>query len=432
MNAINKVLALVLMLSAALAAQAQSNGSNSSYSRFGLGLLNDRSQGFNRGMGGVAQGFRSEMQVNALNPASYSATDSLTFIFDVGMSLQTGHLTGGGASVSPTNASLAYVNSAFRLSKGLGMSIGFIPYSTIGYSFNKTKPVAGSNALISKTGYYGNGGLHELYIGAGWNPFADLSIGANIGYMWGEYNHSMAQTLSGDQTASSSADNPTCIWSSDLKTYKLDIGAQYPVALNSKNTLTLGATAGIGHSIGSKVEFVRYTSLGDTTTYEVSKAFDLPLSVSAGATWQFRERLSIGADYTLQRWQGCRVPTLNKNQTDIIIATDQYRNMHRVAIGAEYTHDPDGLKYTDHIRYRVGGSYSTPYVKVNNLNGPTELRLTAGVAVPVRASARSLINVSVEWLKRTPSAGYQIKENYFLVHLGVTFNEAWFMKRKFQ
>ncbi|MDE5787506.1 MAG: outer membrane protein transport protein, partial [Bacteroidaceae bacterium] len=196
--------------------------------------------------------------------------------------------------------------------------------------------------------------------------------------------------------------------------------------------LTLGATVGLRHNIGSKVEYVRYTSLGDTVTFEAKKAFDLPLSVSAGATWQFRERLSIGADYTLQRWQGCRVPVLGEDQTNIVIATDQYRDMHRVALGAEYTHDPNGLKYTDHIRYRLGGSYSTPYVKVNNLNGPTELRLTAGVAVPVKASARSLINVSVEWLKRTPSASYQIKENYFLVHLGVTFNEAWFMKRKFQ
>ena len=63
---------------------AQSNGSNSSYSRFGLGLLNEQSQGFNRAMAGVAQGYQSGKQVNMLNPASYSAIDSLSFIFDVG------------------------------------------------------------------------------------------------------------------------------------------------------------------------------------------------------------------------------------------------------------------------------------------------------------------------------------------------------------
>ena len=39
-----------------LQANAQ-NGSNSPYSRYGFGTINDRAQGFNKGMAGVAQGF---------------------------------------------------------------------------------------------------------------------------------------------------------------------------------------------------------------------------------------------------------------------------------------------------------------------------------------------------------------------------------------
>ena len=51
--------------------RAQSNGGvNSSYSRFGLGLPADQSQGSNRSMGGVAQGLRASYRINMLNPSS--------------------------------------------------------------------------------------------------------------------------------------------------------------------------------------------------------------------------------------------------------------------------------------------------------------------------------------------------------------------------
>ena len=82
MNKLSKTLAIVCMaVIPAIPAPAQ-NGSNSSYSRFGLGTLCDPSQTANRAMGGVGYGLRNGQRVNMLNPASYSAIDSLSFIFD--------------------------------------------------------------------------------------------------------------------------------------------------------------------------------------------------------------------------------------------------------------------------------------------------------------------------------------------------------------
>mgnify|MGYP002794663012 CR=1 FL=1 len=78
----------MLLTMATLYAPAQTNGSNSPYSRFGLGSLKDQSQGFNKAMSGVALGFRDGNRINMQNPASYSAIDSLSFIFDVGLTLQ--------------------------------------------------------------------------------------------------------------------------------------------------------------------------------------------------------------------------------------------------------------------------------------------------------------------------------------------------------
>ena len=166
----------------------------------------------------------------------------------------------------------------------------------------------------------------------------------------------------------------------------------------------------------------------------VGKAFELPYTISAGAAWKHGEQLTVGADYTMERWSGCRVPVLHSTvgSTEILVVTNQYINKHHISGGAEYMHNSVGRKYYERIRYRLGASYSTPYVKVNGANGPKEFSLNAGVALPLTTNTRSLINVSVQWLRRTPSVSNQITENYFVVHLGVTFNERWFEKWRFQ
>ena len=117
----------MLLTMATLYAPAQTNGSNSPYSRFGLGSLKDQSQGFNKAMSGVALGFRDGNRINMQNPASYSAIDSLSFIFDVGLTLQNVNFKSGGNSINAHNTTLDYINAGFRLCPGLGFSFGLIP-----------------------------------------------------------------------------------------------------------------------------------------------------------------------------------------------------------------------------------------------------------------------------------------------------------------
>ena len=71
----------------AMVAMAQSS-SNSPYTRYGFGELSDQQFGNGKAMGGISYGLRNGLQINAGNPASYTAVDSLTFIFDAGLSLQ--------------------------------------------------------------------------------------------------------------------------------------------------------------------------------------------------------------------------------------------------------------------------------------------------------------------------------------------------------
>ncbi|MBP6610306.1 MAG: hypothetical protein KA206_04365, partial [Paludibacter sp.] len=83
----NKLLHFVLLLIFTSSIVSAQNNTNSPYTRFGFGDINDNYTGEQRAMGGVAIGSRSKSSINTVNPASYSAVDSMTFMFDIGASV---------------------------------------------------------------------------------------------------------------------------------------------------------------------------------------------------------------------------------------------------------------------------------------------------------------------------------------------------------
>ena len=66
-------------------------------------------------MGGVAYGLRDKYQVNFANPASYTAIDSLTFIFDGGISLQNHEFQQWYGEAKCQNSSFDYITIAISL-----------------------------------------------------------------------------------------------------------------------------------------------------------------------------------------------------------------------------------------------------------------------------------------------------------------------------
>jgi hypothetical protein len=196
------------------------------------------------------------------------------------------------------------------------------------------------------------------------------------------------------------------VWSGNLKTYKLDIGLQYPIRIGKSDQLTLGASMSLGHTIKSKIGLIRYTSLGDTIQSQARNAFEMPHTFGAGVSWKHGEQLTLAADYRMEQWEGCKTPVSQATQAanNIRVTTDQYIDMHHVAVGAEYTHDLYG-KYRQRITYRMGASYSSPYVKVNGHDGPKEYSVESVVhnrmsEVDVKALA--------EILKKKASEGWKL------------------------
>ncbi len=425
---------LILATMAFAQAAAQNNGSNSSYSRFGLGTLNDPSVGFNKAMGGASKAIRIGDRVNPGNPASYSGIDSLTMVIDAGMSMSIGRLKSEDASVNANNCSLDYVTAGFRLRRGLGFSVGMLPYTTIGYSFATSQKVtndfSSTQPITSHSSYSGEGGLHQAFFGVGWNPFAHLSIGANINYVWGNYSHSLSQYFDENGTTSSNFSGLNSTHEADIRTYKIDFGVQYPIILNPQNRFTIGATASLGHNVKSDATLVRYNTVGDSISIEAKNAFDLPYTVGMGLAWENSGRLMVAADYTYEKWADCKTPQMSTEGGLSYTAKEgAYLNRSKIAVGAQFVPNLFG-NYLNRIHYRVGAHYSTPYLKVNGHDGPSEYGITAGVGLPItnNISRGPMANISLQWMRRDPSVGNMITEDYFMVSIGITFAEAWFMK----
>lgn len=425
---------LLLALATTATATAQTNGSNSPYSRYGLGLLNDRTGALATGMAGTAYGIRGGRINNIKNPASYSAVDSLTFLFDVGMSLQNGNFNENGQKVNAHNTSIDYVTGSFRAAKHLGVSLGMIPYSTIGYKMSTESTFDTSTGEVTETdSYSGDGGLHEAFLGLGWEPFRGFSFGVNAGYLWGDMTHTISASYS-----ESTFNTRRRQYTADVRTYKVDFGIQYEQRINARNSFVLGLTYGLGHDVDRKSYYYDqvYTSsstyVGDTLTCQ--NAYQLPHTFGVGLAWNYDNRLHVGFDYTQQKWGDVKSPIVSTGSDGNYVyeaVKGQYKDLHKYSLGAQYTPNPTGLKWRDHINYRLGFSYSSPYTRVNGSDGPSDLLVSAGVALPLVSmySERScMLNVSLQWEHVKPKFSTQVKENYLRICLGISFNEPWFRK----
>lgn len=444
------VMALAILFSC-VQIQAQNGGGKSSYSRFGLGLLNDQAQTWNKSMGGVGVALPSGNKLNTMNPASYAHLDSLSFIFDVGMSGNFGRMSMGNSSKSVSSANFDYLVAGFRLRKNFGLAFGFKPYTNVDYNYLTTSPDAfrdeNTGKLIRNTTQYtGSGGLNQIFAGLGWKPFSNFSIGANIGIMWGGYSHLMMQGFTVDSSNSSNFDGFNFIQQSSVLTYKLDFGLQYAFRVSPQDWLTIGATVGIGHKFDGDAILYRYMTTGDTLKVEADKnAFDIPMTYAGGIAWQHKNNLIVSADAHYQSWGSCRMPMMEINDGVVSYPSTSrmYKNNYILKAGVEYTPNPFYAdKYYQRIKYRMGVSYSSPYMNIDTgsgaqsatYEGPSEMTLSMGFGLPIinRYNRSSLLNVGFQWLRRSPGSTSLISENYFVLNLGVTFNERWFMKFKIQ
>lgn len=416
------LIAMAMILLLVNEAQSQ-NTINSPYSMFGPGEVRAGEFFRNMSMGGISQGFRDSQTVNFVNPASYTVTDSLSFIFDATVFY---HLYQQKVS-NPQQEQLSSYSSpgslafSFPVFNWWSIAAGFMPYSQTGYQITDLQNDA-TNGTINYL-YEGSGGINRVFLGHGVEVFNGLSLGVNFSYLFGK-----SEDLLMSSSDSSGFFRTAWRYSDNTDGLLIDYGLQWEVPLKENRKLTFGAT----YTQSSDIQLKQNTSIlrdlpgvtfiQDTLRFEEGEKGEmyLPDAFGAGVFMQFNPQWGAGLDFQTQNWSQYAVNGNTANLND----SRQYR------FGVVLNPRVETYSgFLSRLEYRAGVRYGESFLNVQNSTF-NEFGISFGLSVPVRRSL-SALNIGFEYAQRTPSNENLISENFFRFNIGVNINERWFVKRKF-
>ena len=427
-------LSAILLFSIPVAAQVNTS---SPYSRFGLGEIQQPGFAQNLALGGTGIGLRSNYQINYLNPASYSAMDTMSFLFDFGIHgsqttyTQNSSVTGASPMESKmNNYNIHHIGIGFGMTKNWKASIGIIPYSAVGYNILETKLLNGAG-LVDYS-YSGSGGLNRLYIGNSLRFFKHISVGLNLNYLFGYLNYENSVDFITDTYAATTVIENRL----NIGDFNYNLGFQYHETIGEKYFFTLGAVfdndtklktsqslnqttffPGTPTDIGDSI-FIDPQYLVNSLTKDVQTLF--PRNMGVGFSLGITNKLTLAGDYTTQEWSKSFIP----GKTDSLV------NSESLNFGVEYTPDPQALRgYFNRVHYRLGGYYSNSYLRIRG-EQLQDYGMSFGVGLPIKGD-KSSFNFGFIVGQRGTLNKNLIKENYGIVNFGLTLHDFWFFKRKF-
>lgn len=410
------------MATASMIGSAQADV-NTPYSMYGYGVIGDRATSMQRQMGGIGYAMQSGRQINVMNPASYASIDSLTFLWDMGANMNMQWQKDDSGKTHGFGGGLDYVTMEFPLSKYMGMSIGMVPVTQVGYSF-------GDAILHGVRQNQGNGGITEAYAGVS-GKIKGFSIGVNISYDFGTIQNDLyaTPTSSAESTLQSLYEQIM-----EIRDWNIVAGVQYKQPLDRYNSLTLGLTYSPKKSFHGNtwmtIQTLGSSSPADTIAKSSLKGnYYSPQTFGFGVAYTHEKvhRIMVEGDVTLQQWSKAPYPGLRDAQGIVVFEGMDFSDRLKLALGGEYTHNVRG-SYLERMPWRIGAFYTDDYLKIQgNRMKEYGVSLGTGFAAP---GGKTMINFGLEWRHRQTSPVNLLTENYFNIMVGVNFNEVWFFKRK--
>lgn len=415
-----KKLSILLLLIIGLGQVALAQN-NRQYSMYGYGLLSDRATSMQRQMGSIGYAMHSGRQINVMNPASYAAIDSLTFLFDLGADMTILWQKENDVKQNSFGGGLDYITMQFPIWKYIGASIGLVPYSYVGYSF-------GSEIQHGAMTNQGQGGINQAYLGVA-GTYGGFSLGFNVAYSFGNI---INDVFSSPETTGQTLFEHVM----QIRDWDLVIGAQYTTKITQNERLNLGVTFSPKKSIHGQtwatIQETTHESVADTVAYmNMGGNYYTPLSIGAGVGLS-HERISrwmVEVDFTYQQWSKAKYSPLYSlaDPDNLVFQGMNFNNRTRFAIGGEFVPKIRG-SYMQRVAYRAGLYYNNDYLNIQG-NKIKEYGVTCGLGFNT-PEGKTMINVGFEWKHRQGTPNPLITENFFNITLGINFNELWFWQRK--
>jgi hypothetical protein len=401
---------------------------NSPFSSFGVGDLYGNSLAQHEGMGGLGISNPSSWYINNKNPALL--VNNYVTSFQAGLLVDSKTINDGTSSLSNTNGNLHYLAMAFPVKSGKWTtSIGLMPYSAVNYKLTTIQPVEGSISSSVQSLETGSGGINQLYWANGIKINKYAAVGVRANYLFSSIVNQRSSTLrltenrpitfvpfTEERNYVKDFSFSTGLYlhkdSLTKKNYQVNVGFIYDfqTTLSTQKTIRLDTRSSSGGVIIDSLTLVN----------NEPGSIVLPETIGAGVSFGRPGKWMLGADASVldyRQFRGFSGRT-----------TSGVRSM-KYSFGFEFL--PEQMGSTSYLRrmmYRTGVSYEEyPYLVSGNQ--VTDFGVNFGFSLPV--ARMSTIDISAKIGKRGSISENTIEENYFKLYFGMTFNDNWFIKRKF-
>lgn len=444
MNIMKKIILVMLVLVGCAGMADAQNGFNIPFSQFGIGTT-DLPFGMptTSRMGGVVYSRSSRNAINPFNPASYSAVEMESFVFDIGLNVQSCVLRNDVNSQTDADGTIAYLMVAFPITKWWKTSAGLLPFSTVNYESVQVNYDALTLSDV-KTIYAGNGGVSQLYWGNGFNIGKRLSLGFNLDYLYGDIQRAISYSFQGnDSTYCMNSRRQKDTYVSNLV---LDFGVQYTQPLNDKYSLRMGMTFRPNRVMSVEDKSLVYTYVGkngseylldtifprrgQSDTY--NSTLTQPMQLGVGLALERNERWEMALDGFYSAYSGLRYDENTELEYNIFGNSSLcYTTNYRVAMGFEWKGDPGASNYLGRIGISAGVNYNRGRLAVTvggNENVLNEWGAGMGFTLPMR-KGKSALTLSVAY----SSFGKLdvLRRDVLTFGISVGSCERWFQKKKY-
>jgi hypothetical protein len=416
---IKKISALVFLLITSIS-WSQDNTA-SPYSYYGLGEIKFKGTHDVRAMGGVSV-FNDSLQLNIVNPASFSKLKSTAFTIGANSSFSKFNTNEVTEKAQRTN--IDYLAIGFPYGK-FGFTFGIMPYSAVGFKIANTSIRADNSERNVMN--LGDGNINKLYFGAAYSITKKLSFGFDLGYNFGDITTQYVESVYSPivlQLRSREKNN------SKISGISLNTGFLYKTKINSKLDLNAGITyqpeATLTSENDRRIATILYNINGaeliseendiavNDTKLKIPSKFSFGLGIGENKKW------AIGSEFTFSN---------NSVMTNRFGAIENvsFENAKKIALGGFFVPKYDSFSnYLSRIAYRAGFRYENTGLVVNNTS-IKDYAVTFGLGLPVGLSK---INLGLELGKKGTNSNGLIEENYVNLTVGLSLSDLWFIKRK--
>ena len=419
----NYSLIISLVLSTSFVVSQTNTGSP--YSLNELGEINFLGNVSNLSMGGIDSAIDS-IEFNINNPSSLAKLKTTNYL--IGTFYKSTGISNLNSTDNINTANINYIAVGIP-TKRFGFGFGVLPYSSVGFNLQTTEDYNTANSINSRL-FGAEGNINRAFVSIGFPLLKYISLGASANYNFGKFNYEKFNLIENVNygifsNSSSEISGFTYNFSSNLSIpinndLRLNlVYSFYPEGdLNSFNieSLYTSNTSSITlESLGDFVD-VDLNSRGlENTKLPVPKKSIYSLGLEKKNSW------FIGFQYESK---------LSSNFENVFLDTQSvsYRDANSLSIGGYIIPDSSSLiSYWKRVKYRFGIKNEKKSIIVNNLP-VNQFSLNLGLGLPIAGLSKANLGLEIGKVGDNDSL---VKENYFALRLGLSLNDVWFIKRKY-